>query len=283
MPNNLFSADAQAQLKALKKQLETKKSDMHAVEKPDQPVNLPSQKQIDKQVKAHLQALDRKADSSQTNQNNNMSNDISFAELAQSGRDQSVDTDALADELLFKQAMSGVVPLQDKNTVTPTELAAQKSQSSKAQNATALAKRAAAQGGTETANDLPISDMQAMLNPVASEAYLMYKNPTLQHRVFSQLKDGKLRWFDAVDIHGSTVEEARAAVLRVIQMTQQNGHTVLKIVHGKGKDAVLKTCVNGWLRQHPDVLAFCSATPKDGGTGAVVVLIKRPDDSKQKR
>ena len=51
---------------------------------------------------------------------------------------------------------------------------------------------------------------------------------------------------------------------------------MVKIVHGKGSEAILKTCINGWLRQLPEVLAFCSAPPKDGGNGAVLVLLKKP-------
>ena len=57
---------------------------------------------------------------------------------------------------------------------------------------------------------------------------------------------------------------------------KQNNETMVKIVHGKGSEAILKTCINGWLRQLPEVLAFCSAPPKDGGNGAVLVLLKKP-------
>ncbi len=39
----------------------------------------------------------------------------------------------------------------------------------------------------------------------------------------------------------------------------------------------LKTHVNSWLRQHRDVLAFVSAPEKQGGTGAVLVLLKRAE------
>ncbi len=51
-------------------------------------------------------------------------------------------------------------------------------------------------------------------------------------------------------------------------------------MHGKGhgslhKLPVLKTKVQGWLRQRDEVLAFCSARPVDGGTGAVYVLLKK--------
>jgi DNA-nicking Smr family endonuclease len=38
---------------------------------------------------------------------------------------------------------------------------------------------------------------------------------------------------------------------------------------------VLKGKVNHWLQQRDEVLAFCSARPVDGGTGAVYVLLKR--------
>ena len=116
-----------------------------------------------------------------------------------------------------------------------------------------------------------------MLNPVASQAALSYRIATLQHKVFEDLKAGNLSWFEAVDLHGCTVEEARSAVLQIIQMAKDENQNVIKIVHGKGPEAILKTYVNGWLRQHRDVLAFVSAPEKQGGTGAVLVLLKRAE------
>lgn len=167
------------------------------------------------------------------------------------------------DKVLFMQAMSGVKPL--KNTVAIPKTIQK--------DPNAHFKRAAAVGG---ADDTPvaISDMQALLNPVASEAFLSFKNPTLQNKVFEQLKQGKLRWYEAVDLHSATIDEARQATLQLIKFAQDAGETVIKIVHGKG-DSLIKTCVNGWLRQIPEVLAFVSAPAKDGGTGAVLVLLKK--------
>lgn len=54
----------------------------------------------------------------------------------------------------------------------------------------------------------------------------------------------------------------------------------MRIVHGKGNGSrhrgpVLKQKLNYWLRQRDEVLAFCSARPVDGGTGAVYVLLRR--------
>ena len=37
----------------------------------------------------------------------------------------------------------------------------------------------------------------------------------------------------------------------------------------------MKANVDRWLRVRSEVLAFCSATPPDGGTGALYVLLRR--------
>ncbi|MDO5652153.1 MAG: Smr/MutS family protein [Moraxella sp.] len=170
------------------------------------------------------------------------------------------------DKVLFMQAMAGVAPIK-QNTHHNT------SQKAK-DDPTALFRRANAEGVIDE-NSHSLSDMQALLNPVASEAMLSYKHPTLQNKVFEQLKQGKLRWYDAVDLHGSSIEDARLAVTKIISNASKNGETVIKIVHGKGNDAIIKTCVNGWLRQIDEVMAFASAPAKDGGNGAVLVLLKK--------
>lgn len=262
--SNLFSEEAKAQLTALKKQLTPQRIDSKdANSKPEEKVTLPSKANIQKQLKKLNQ--EKKQLEAQLTQKDN---DQKHSQPAQATQDFSEITE---DELLFKQAMAGIQPLKSKNQIRPENLRKTKAEK---QNSQTLAKRAAALGNEETAEQ-PLSDMQALLNPVAEDAYLMYKQPTLPNHVFNKLKEGKFRWFEAVDIHGNSIEQAKEAVLKVIEITKQNQQSVLKIVHGKGKDAVLKTCVNGWLRQHDDVLAFTSAAAKDGGTGAVLVLLKR--------
>ncbi len=171
---------------------------------------------------------------------------------------------------LFQKEMRGVQKMDHGNI-------AQVNQPTKKKlDAQTLAKRAAAEGPMQT-DETILSDTQAMLNPVGSQASLSYRIATLQHKVFEDLKAGNLRWFEAVDLHGCTVEEARVAVLQIIQMAKDENQNVIKIVHGKGPEAILKNYVNGWLRQHRDVLAFVSAPEKQGGTGAVLVLLKRAE------
>ena len=174
------------------------------------------------------------------------------------------------DFALFQKQMQGVQKMETAN------IAKIEKNPKKKIDAQTLANRAAAEGPMHT-DATELSDTQAMLNPVASQAALSYRIATLQHKVFEDLKAGNIRWFEAVDLHGCTVEEARVAVLQVIQMAKDENQNVIKIVHGKGPEAILKTYVNGWLRQHRDVLAFVSAPEKQGGTGAVLVLLKRSD------
>lgn len=184
--------------------------------------------------------------------------------------EKTVEQEALEELELFRKQMQGVQKIESGNMVQLDKPRKKKP------DAQILAKRAAATGPLET-EAMALSDTQAMLNPVGSQANLSYRIATLQHKVFEDLKAGNLRWFEAVDLHGCTVEEARQAVLQIIQIAKDENQNVIKIVHGKGPEAILKTYVNGWLRQHRDVLAFVSAPEKQGGTGAVLVLLKRAE------
>lgn len=148
-------------------------------------------------------------------------------------------------------------------------------------DAMTLLRRALAEGGDER-EQVPLSDTVALQAGVAPEAVLSFKRNGVQERQLEQLKAGKLPWRHAVDLHGCTLEQAREAVLQLLDEARRDGITVVKIVHGKGQvngQALLKTAVSGWLRQLPGVLAYVSASPRDGGTGAVLVLLKRPRET----
>ena len=80
------------------------------------------------------------------------------------------------DKVLFMQAMNGVRPLKHEKSVNHT-------QKTNPKDPTTLFRRANAQGGDEK-TQTNLSDMQALLNPVASEAFLSHKHPTLQNKVF---------------------------------------------------------------------------------------------------
>ncbi len=137
-------------------------------------------------------------------------------------------------------------------------------------------RRAAAEA--EDREDSPLSDAAALMHDVQPEATLSFARSGVQARVLQRLKQGQMPWEAAVDLHGCTMDQAREALLTLLHDARQQHLQVVKVVHGKGlvkEQALLKTCVNGWLRQIPEVLAFVSALPRDGGTGAIYVLLRR--------
>ncbi len=109
---------------------------------------------------------------------------------------------------------------------------------------------------------------------------LWYARPGLQHRLLRKLRRGRFATGAEIDLHGMTAAVARAELARFLAACHERDVRCARIVHGKGRGSrsggpVLKRKVNAWLRQRRDVLAFCSARPVDGGTGALYVLLRR--------
>ena len=113
---------------------------------------------------------------------------------------------------------------------------------------------------------------------VDSLATLSFMRSGIQHGLFKKLKQGLLPMEARVDLHGMTVEQARSTVLEFIRDCCQHEVRFALITHGKGEGrtqpAILKSCINSWLPQLPDVLAFHSAQSRHGGLGATYVLIR---------
>ncbi|MBT4803662.1 MAG: hypothetical protein HON78_01510 [Legionellales bacterium] len=97
---------------------------------------------------------------------------------------------------------------------------------------------------------------------------------------FRQLKKGQMNTKEELDLHGLTQREAKTAVISFIEYLQENNLKYAKIIHGKGISSntpalpAIKNLINNILRNIPVILAFCSAKPYDGGTGAVYIMIK---------
>lgn len=99
-----------------------------------------------------------------------------------------------------------------------------------------------------------------------------------QHILLKKLKQGYFDIDAEMDLHGLTSYDAKRQLLVFLHHCVENGCRCVHIIHGKGYRSfnnmpVLKNNLNLWLRQHKDVQAFCSASAKDGGTGAVLVLL----------
>lgn len=109
---------------------------------------------------------------------------------------------------------------------------------------------------------------------------LLFYRKGLQHNVMRKLRRGQYSIGAELDLHGLRVVEARQALSQFLHHSRLAKRQCVRIIHGKGNGShrqqpVLKGKVNHWLRQRDEVLAFCSARPVDGGTGAIYVLLKR--------
>ena len=109
---------------------------------------------------------------------------------------------------------------------------------------------------------------------------LWYAKPGVQHALMRKLRRGQFSPRAELDLHGLRSEDARVLVAEFLYGAQQRSYRCVRIIHGKGlgsgpKGPVIKQKLGGWLRQRKDVLAFCSARPVDGGTGALYVLLGR--------
>ncbi len=117
------------------------------------------------------------------------------------------------------------------------------------------------------------------LEKVGLEDSLSFIAPGLQNNILKKLRKGFFGLDAEIDLHGLTSNDAKQQLLHFLHDCVNNGCRCVHIVHGKGyrstdNHPVLKNNLNLWLRQHKDIQAFCSAPPKDGGTGAVFVLLQ---------
>lgn len=169
------------------------------------------------------------------------------------------------EQSLFRASVDDVTPLPPQGTI------------SHAPHPPPPRRRLREDEGYPLTDDL-LSDSLAAELPSGEE--LFFSRNGLQHNVLRRLRRGQFRIDAELDLHGLRVEEARQALSHFLHHCRLEHKQYVRIIHGKGyrsqqNQPVLKAKVNHWLRQREEVLAFCSARPADGGTGALYLLLKR--------
>ncbi|QDE89935.1 DNA mismatch repair protein MutS [Myxococcus xanthus] len=108
-------------------------------------------------------------------------------------------------------------------------------------------------------------------------------SPGIDRNLLRALRRGDFAIQGQLDLHGKTQNEARDALERFLGDSRREKKRCVLVVHGRGLNSkdqipVLKERLKGWLSEKRIgrmVLAFATARPQDGGTGAVYVLLRR--------
>ncbi|GGD74876.1 DNA endonuclease SmrA [Lacimicrobium alkaliphilum] len=182
---------------------------------------------------------------------------------------------AKQDQQAFLDAMQDVRPIaaNDKvvHQVRGTETLAQR-----------LKRQALEKAASQNPNILSIEKVES----VEPDAFLEFKKHGVQEGVYKKLRLGKYRIDDVLNIRRMKFEQAREQMFDSLTQAHDRGVRTLLIQHGMGIDskpfpAFLKSYVNQWLRQLPQVLAFHTAQRAHGGLAATYVLLQKNQRQKQ--
>ena len=126
---------------------------------------------------------------------------------------------------------------------------------------------------------LPMTEGAGGTPSIAGADALSFRRPGVSLQVVRKLRRGLIPIEDELDLHGLTQAVARDYLAQFLAGNRDSGRRCVRVIHGKGyrsgaRGPVLKIAVDLWLRRHGDVIAFTSARPLDGGTGALYVLLR---------
>lgn len=139
--------------------------------------------------------------------------------------------------------------------------------------------------------------------PAALDDHGPGRTPGLDRRTELRLRRGQIAIEGRVDLHGMRQVEAHIALNAFIQGSYRGGRRCVLVITGKGargstrgdargdargdvggggrgdsEAGVLRRMTPAWLKDGPNrsiVLAYAPAQPRDGGAGAIYVLLRR--------
>ncbi len=170
---------------------------------------------------------------------------------------------------LFSEAVRGVKPIKQERADTGKPRADRQRLAHRRLNATV--------GTTERTVD-GLSDQFVI--DVGGDDELYWARDGVQESQMRKLKAGQISFEGSLDLHGLSVEKARETLWDFLAEAVRFEVRCVRVTHGKGirldgKRPLIKSHVNTWLRQHPQVLGFTSCLPRHGGAGAAYVMLKR--------
>ena len=114
---------------------------------------------------------------------------------------------------------------------------------------------------------------------VGLDGDLFYRNGVQKKRL-RDLRRGRLKITDTLDLHGYTRTSAPTTITSFIASCNHQYSQCVMIITGKGRNSpdsvsIVRATTLETLRNHPRVLAYCCSQPEDGGHGAFYVLLQR--------
>lgn len=98
-------------------------------------------------------------------------------------------------------------------------------------------------------------------------------------KLLRKLKRSQFQIADEIDLHHENQAVAKRMLHDFLQQHSAQRDICVRVIHGKGassdQGAILKTMVDLELRRRKDVIAFCTPPQAMGGTGAVLVLLRK--------
>lgn len=179
-----------------------------------------------------------------------------------------------AEELSFLQEMQDVKPLPPSDKVDLTG----PSQLTLAQK---LKRQAVEETLQQDSNYLSVE----RVDPLDPYDFLEYKKDGVQEGVYKKLRLGQYQIDEVLNLQMLKIEQARTLLFNTLMESHKRGIRTLLVRHGLGLKskpfpALVKSYVNQWLRQIPEVLAFHSALKAHGGLAATYVLLRKSEQQR---
>ena len=149
-------------------------------------------------------------------------------------------------------------------------------------------KGTAAEDPVKALQDLLEGEVNFMLE--YTDEYIQGHVQGLDPMILGKMRAGQYSPEGHLDMHGMVAQEAHEALVHFIRASYNKGKRTVLLIPGRGKNspegyAVLRERIQEWLTREPFkrvVLAFCTAQNKDGGAGALYVLLRKYKKSRGK-
>jgi DNA-nicking Smr family endonuclease len=176
-------------------------------------------------------------------------------------------SDGTPDDLLWRRVTETIKPLRSRRRPRTTLKATTSTEAAP----TAVPRKSR----PPLASPAPIKPVLPTLSMTAT--------PGLDKRTAQRLGRGQLTIEARLDLHGLTQDEAHSRLAGFIHRSAAAGLRCVLVITGKGykpngETGILRQAVPRWLNEpglRRAVVAVRHAQPKDGGTGALYVLLKR--------